>query len=148
MSGPVTIDTSVLVRATNLSEAGQQECEEVVTAVGEKNIPVILPTFVIPELAGVLGRRQPAPGSVEAIVNRIRRLPRVTFVPLDEALAEEAAELAVETKMRGADAIYVATARRVRSQTRHCRRGAAVASAKEVTAVLPAQFLAGLQGTK
>jgi len=144
--GPVTIDTSVLVRATALAEAGQQECEEVVVAVGEKNIPVILPTFVIPELAGVLGRRQPALGSVEAILNRIRGLPRVTFVPLDEALAEEAAELAVETKMRGADAIYVATARRYGARLVTADEEQRSRAPEEVTAVLPTQFLAGLEG--
>ncbi len=38
--------------------------------------------------------------------------PYLTLVPLDHALAAEAAEIAASCALRGADAVYVATARR------------------------------------
>jgi predicted nucleic acid-binding protein len=42
----------------------------------------------------------------------IHGLPGQVWVPLDEALASEAAQLAAEYRLRGADAVYAAVARR------------------------------------
>lgn len=39
-------------------------------------------------------------------------LRHIQFVPIDDGLAHEAAELAADRALRGADAVYVAVARR------------------------------------
>ena len=145
MPGPVTIDASVLVRATNLSEAGRRECMAVVATVGSRRLLVIQPTFVIAEVAGALRRRRPAATTLQAVLDRIVHLPAVTFVPLDEALAEEAAELAVATQLRGADAIYIATARRYGSTLVTVDDEQRLRAQGVIPAMLPAEFLAAFQ---
>ena len=44
-------------------------------------------------------------------VESVAALPGVTLVPLEGALAHEAAEIAADLALRGMDAIYVAVAR-------------------------------------
>jgi predicted nucleic acid-binding protein len=143
--GPVTIDASVFVRATNHAELGRQECERVVAVVGKKKLVLILPTLVLPEVAGALGRRRLATGAIDAILDRVRRMPAATFVALDEALAEETAELAVQTRLRGADAVYVATARRYGTTLITVDEEQRERVPEDVTAMLPAQFLAEME---
>ncbi|CAA9315995.1 MAG: hypothetical protein AVDCRST_MAG93-5498, partial [uncultured Chloroflexia bacterium] len=42
--------------------------------------------------------------------SQIRMLPNLILVPLDEDLANSAAQLAADLKLRGADAVYIALA--------------------------------------
>ncbi|RME30683.1 PIN domain-containing protein [Candidatus Parcubacteria bacterium] len=70
--------------------------------------------------------------------------PQLTLVTLDETLAEEAAEIAADRGLRGADAVYVAVARRHRciliSLDREQReRGAAVVPTQTPTATPTAE---------
>jgi predicted nucleic acid-binding protein len=143
--GPVTIDASVFVRATNLSEPGQQECAEVIAAVGSGHLMVVEPTFVVAEVAGVLGRRRLPAAGVAAVLDRIVRSPVVTLVPLDEAMAEEVAEMAMATHLRAADAIYVATARRYGSTLVTADDEQKLRAQSVIPAMLPAEFLAAEQ---
>jgi predicted nucleic acid-binding protein len=144
MTGPLTIDASVFVRATNSLEPGHEECEEVVRLLGSKTAVVVLPTLAIPELAGALGRRRMERSRVDALMDRIRRMPTATFVALDDALAEEAAELAIQTRLRGADAVYVATARRYGTTLITVDEEQRQRVPPDVTAILPTQFLEAL----
>jgi predicted nucleic acid-binding protein len=112
MTGPVTVDASVFVRATNLAEDGHDDCRRLLRLLGRKHVAVILPTLIIAELAGALGRRRSSSSSIKSTLERVRNIPGILLVSVDEALAEEAAELAVSARLRGADAIYAATARR------------------------------------
>lgn len=64
-------------------------------------------------------------------MRQIQRLPRFRLVPLDAALARLAASLASQYSLRGADAVYVATARRLKAplitlDDEQLRRGQAV----------------------
>lgn len=47
-----------------------------------------------------------------AFAESIHRLPRQVWVNLDEMLATEAGQLGAEYRLRGADAVYAAVARR------------------------------------
>lgn len=71
---------------------------------------IVAPMLLQSEVAGALTRRT----GDQAIGNRaarwIRSLPEIQLVPIDEALGELAATLAVELRLRGADAVYVAVA--------------------------------------
>jgi predicted nucleic acid-binding protein len=142
MVGLVTIDASVLVRATNHAEPGQRECEEVVARVGSRRVMVVQPTFVIAEVAGVLGRRRLPAGGIAEVLDRMLRSPTVTLIPLDEALARETAELAVATRLRGSDGIYVAVARRYGSTLVTVDDEQRLRAQSVIPAMLPAEFLA------
>jgi predicted nucleic acid-binding protein len=69
----------------------------------------------------------------------------VQLIPLDDALIDTAAELAADYALRGADAVYVAVARRhnctlVSLDREQCERAAAIVATRT-----PAQALADLQ---
>lgn len=145
MLGSVTVDVSVLIRSATPEEPGHEECDEALLLIGKKSVPLILPTLIMAELAGALGRRGQQKETIDRVLDRVRLLPASMLMPLDETLAEEAAELAVETRLRGADAVYVATARRAGAtlltvdEEQRCR------VPKDVTALLPSEFLARME---
>ena len=74
---------------------------------------VTIPTLALAEVAGALARRFSS-SAAERSLAEIRALPRLEVVPLDEELAAEAATLAIAHRLRGADAVYVALAARLR----------------------------------
>ncbi len=109
---PLTIDASVIVHAAIPSQSGSEDSRKFLRALACSGRPVILPTLLRPEVAGAVSRGLRDLGAAETVLVELDNLPEVVFVPLDEGLAAEAAELAMRTRLRGADAVYAATARR------------------------------------
>jgi len=109
---PLTIDASVFVRAAIPHEAGFEESADFLRSLGAAQRLVILPTLVKPEVAGALSRGLGDPEAVKVVLNELDQLADALFVPLDRSLAREAAEIARSAGLRGADAVYAATARR------------------------------------
>jgi predicted nucleic acid-binding protein len=77
------------------------------TAAGGRIVaPLLLPT----EVAGAVSRRTGDPPLARRAIEALLRLPALRLVPLDPQLARAAADLAADLGLRGADAVYVATA--------------------------------------
>lgn len=74
---------------------------------------VTCPVIVLAEVAGGVARRTGRTRLAERAVDDILRLSGVRLVRVDFSLAAEAAQLATSLRLRGADAIYVATAHRL-----------------------------------
>jgi predicted nucleic acid-binding protein len=112
LSSPLTVDASVFVSAFSSAEPHHRESAGFLRTLGERPRPLILPTLVKPEIAGAVLRRtgnaQFARGAAELGFLG----GQVVFVALDAALADEATDLAASSGLRGADAVYAATARR------------------------------------
>lgn len=112
MSEPLTVDASVFVSALSLTEPSHRESADFLSALRDRPRPLILPTLVRPEIAGAVARRT----GNQQLALRDAQLGflqgQVVMVDLDSALADEAAELAAAHGLRGADAVYAATARR------------------------------------
>ena len=66
------------------------------------------PVLVVSELAGAVARRTLNANRGHRAAARLRRVPRICFVPIDTVRADDAADLG----LRGADAVYLAVARR------------------------------------
>jgi predicted nucleic acid-binding protein len=114
---PVVVDASVWVSffvTTDSTHAASVTWLERHTAAGGM---VVAPSILLIEVAAAISRRLgPAgggPAMALAAVSAIGRLPLTRIVPMDPDLVEEATELAAGHGLRGADAIYVATARRL-----------------------------------
>ena len=75
---------------------------------------VIPPALLLPEIAGAVSRRTGQPRLARRAVAAVLRLPSLRLVPIDAALAETSAGLAARFRLRGADAVYVAVAARLR----------------------------------
>jgi predicted nucleic acid-binding protein len=109
---PLTIDASVFVSALSSAEARSDESVRFLEMLRDHPRLVILPTLVRPEIAGALTRRTGDPGVAREAAGLAFLGGQVLFVDLDSRLADEAAELAIAGGLRGADAVYAATARR------------------------------------
>ncbi len=72
---------------------------------------VVTPTLALAEVAGALARRTGMADLGRHSVDAILRAPGLRLVPLDQELAAEAARIAADRRLRGADAVYVASAR-------------------------------------
>lgn len=75
--------------------------------------PLGAPTLVLAELGGAISRRGGNVRAAEIAVDRLERTPNLRLVAMDTGLVRHAARLAAELGLRGADAIYVATAARL-----------------------------------
>lgn len=71
---------------------------------------IVAPLLILGEVAGALARQTGDPQIAHAAVQQIHALPGLDLVPLNEELADLAAQLAADLRLRGADACYVAVA--------------------------------------
>ena len=74
--------------------------------------PVLSPTLLLVEVAAAVARVFHDPRRGMAMARALHGLPGQVWVGLDEDLAQEAARLAAEHRLRGADGVYAAVARR------------------------------------
>ena len=72
---------------------------------------LIAPTLLLPEVAGAVARASHSAYLGKETAQQILLWPHLRLVPLDEKLMLLAIELASALHTKGADAIYVATAR-------------------------------------
>jgi predicted nucleic acid-binding protein len=74
--------------------------------------PLVVPTLALAEVAGAISRRTADPILGRRSLEVILGLPGIRIVPLDPDLGREAGQLAADYRLRGADAVYVASASR------------------------------------
>ena len=80
--------------------------------VRKQSIPIIVPFLVLPEISAALARGHGTPEAAKAFVLELKNLPNTAFVDLDESLADLAADIAADNRLRGSDAVYAAVALR------------------------------------
>ncbi len=73
---------------------------------------LLSPALLLPEVGGAITRRT-TPELGEQAVQTIQNLPGIRLVAMDASLIFEAARLAADLGLRGADATYVAVASRL-----------------------------------
>lgn len=74
---------------------------------------LIGPDLLLVEVAAAITRRSGRVAPAEAAVSALLGAPHVRFVAMDEAQRDNAAQLAINLRLRGADAVYVAVARQL-----------------------------------
>lgn len=136
-----TIDASVFVNAFNPHEEGHGASLQLLAAAQERGDPVIVPTLLVPEIASAVARASDDTVGALEFANATAALPHLTLVALTAAMARQAAELAATHRLRGADAVYLAVARRygtvlVSRDDEQRRRGAGI-----VKCLTPAEAL-------
>jgi predicted nucleic acid-binding protein len=107
-----TIDASVFVNAFNPHEHGQAESLAIIAAIQQSGDPIIVPTLLLPEIASSVARASDDTTGALQYVSAIAGFSHLTLVALTSVTARQAAELAATHRLRGADAVYVAVARR------------------------------------
>ncbi len=107
-----TVDASVFVNAFNPYEDGHAESFAILAAIQDGGDPVIVPTLLLPEIASAVARASGDNVGAIQYANATAALPHLTLVSLTSTMARLAAELAATYRLRGADAVYLAVARR------------------------------------
>jgi predicted nucleic acid-binding protein len=141
----LTIDSSVFVSAARPSEIGNAESTAFLTWVRNTRPHLFLPTLVLAEVAAALSRTGSEPGLAQQYAMAVGQLPNTVMVALDEGLARQSAALGAQHRLRGADAVYLASAalfaaELVTLEREQLERGAAI-----VQTLTPADFLATIK---
>jgi len=105
-----TIDASVWVNGFDSREDGYDISRRLLRLLSDRRIPVVVPSLVLAEVAGAVTRTRAVPTQAMAFAATIATLPHVKLLSLDDAMAHEAAALAAQHALRGADAVYAAAA--------------------------------------
>ena len=141
----LTIDSSVFVSAARPSEMGHAESTAFLAWVRNKRTRLFLPTLVMAEVAAALSRTGSDPGLAQQYALAVGQLPNTVMVALDEGLARQSAAIGAQHRLRGADAVYLASAalfaaELVTLDLEQLERGAAI-----VQTLTPADFLATIK---
>jgi predicted nucleic acid-binding protein len=73
----------------------------------------ISPALLLPEVAGAVSRRTGKMELAHKAILELQNLPGLRILEMDDVLIQEAARLAADLGLRGADSVYVAVAKRL-----------------------------------
>jgi predicted nucleic acid-binding protein len=136
-----TLDASVFVRDADPRDPEHAACRRLLEHLAANALPIIVPVFVLVEVAGALSRELRDPIRARLFVEALQSLPTISFVAFDDTVAAEAANLAADRALRGADALYVAVALRAGCQLVTLDNEMRIRAAPVVTARTPAEVL-------
>ena len=105
-----TVDASVFLNGFNPYEVGHETSNRLLARMQAEAVPIIVPTLLLPEVAAAVARGRDDADLARRFAATLRRLPHLILVPLDEMLADRAADLASQYRLRGSDAVYAAVA--------------------------------------
>ena len=77
----------------------------------EAGVQFISPALLLAEVGGAISRRTGEPVLGKKAITQLENLPGLRLVEMDNELVRQAAKLAAELGLRGADSMYVAVAR-------------------------------------
>ena len=103
-----TIDASVFVASARSDEPNYLLSRKFLR--DARSMEVYCPTLALVECAAAIARQTSDPNLARELVSMIEDFPGIKLISLDLSMARRAAEIAVEHRLRGADAAYVAVA--------------------------------------
>jgi predicted nucleic acid-binding protein len=142
MATTYTVDASVFLNAFNPYEAGHEESRRLLARMQDEAAPIIVPTLLLPEVAAAVGRGRDDADLARRFTGTLKQLPHLVLVSLDETLAQQAADVAAQHRLRASDAVYAAVALRFGSTLVTLDREQRERVAGAVTSRLPAEALA------
>jgi predicted nucleic acid-binding protein len=140
-----TLDASIFARDFDVRDPEHATCHALIEGLATAAIPVVVPTLLLAEIAATISRERRDPIGARLAVEALRAQPHIQFIPIEDALAQEAAELAADYALRGADAVFVAVARRHGCTLVSLDREQRERPAAIITTRTPAEVLAELQ---
>jgi predicted nucleic acid-binding protein len=106
----IVVDASVWVSRLIATDTHHDPSRVWMEDAAARDEQFVAPVILLPEVAGALSRRAADPAVGERVVEVLLRVPGLRLVSIDGRLGQEAARLAARHRLRGADAVYVATA--------------------------------------
>jgi predicted nucleic acid-binding protein len=106
----ITIDASVLVAAVDRADPARGASERFLLSVLSSGEPIHQPTLTLVEVTAAIARRSSDPAVAIDAGAALLAMPGLALHSLDLERAADAAAIAVRSRVRGADAIYIAVA--------------------------------------
>jgi predicted nucleic acid-binding protein len=107
----LAIDASVWVAALDESDAFHDESQTFLAATAVEGARLIIPEFAVAEVACALARKLRSPVTARRLTQDILHASEARRAPVDTELIDAALRLGTDACLRGADALYLATAR-------------------------------------
>ena len=115
MNGYVVVDASIWVARLVAGDVFHEGCREWLEKQRSEGVTMLSPAFLLVEVAGAISRRASDPTLAKQAVSLLQQLPGVRLVALNRDLVGTGARLAADLGLRGADALYVAVAKRLQA---------------------------------
>lgn len=107
----VTLDASVWLSAISPAESAHDACSTLIAALVNQRVELHQPGLFIVEVAAAIARRTRSKALAMDASRAALAAPLLALYELDHQRAATAANIAAVCTLRGADAVYVATAR-------------------------------------
>ena len=107
------IDASVYISLINAGEEQHASSWAWYENVQARQEPLVAPVILLAEVAAALSRGVGDKALAHRVVDQLKRSEIIEWVPVTSALAQKAAAIAADHRIRGCDAIYVAVASRL-----------------------------------
>ena len=99
MATTYTVEASVFLNAFNPYEVGHEESHVLLARLQEQSVPIIVPTLLLTEVAAAVSRGREDEELAREFAATLSRLPHLVLVPLDTALAQQAANVAAQHRL-------------------------------------------------
>lgn len=106
----LTVDANIWIAVYDLQDYFNKDSTVFLKAVAVRRLSLYGPAFVVIEAGCALARRAQNTNVGHKAIQRLSIYPLLTLIPLNERLLAKAGELGAHYMVRGADALYVATA--------------------------------------
>ena len=108
----IVVDASVWVARLVSQDVFYRPVKEWMSVRRSQDDEFLSPSLLLAELGGAISRRT-TPALGRKAIQQVQNLPGLQLVEMDHSLILEAAQLAAELGLRGADSTYVAVAARL-----------------------------------
>jgi predicted nucleic acid-binding protein len=106
----IVLDASVWVSRLVPQDEFHETVKSWMDTQREAGVKFISPALLLAEVGGAISQRTGDPILGKRAISQLESLPGLQLVEMDNELAREAATLAAELGLRGADSVYVAVA--------------------------------------
>jgi len=105
------IDASVIVNSFFPKESQHQYSYELMKYIHASQTIVYLPELVLPEISSAIVRGTADSELAIEFIKQMLAIPFFNYIPIDRDISFSAAEIAAISKLKGADAIYIAVSK-------------------------------------
>ena len=106
----LTVDANVFISASSLADSFHADSDTFLSRVRQIGLELYCPTLLLPETASGIVRPTGNTVAAQMAVISVETFPGMNFVSLTEQRAQAATRIVLTRRLRGADAVYVATA--------------------------------------
>lgn len=109
----LVLDANLWIAAFDPADAFHDDSLELFRVAAERQLPLAGPSYVVLESVCALARRVDDPAAALAAGEKLAEHPALHLEPMTGSLLAAAERLGVDCRLRGADALYAATAARL-----------------------------------